>query len=205
MQTLGVVKTEDNFYKPIKHFIVFCFLMYSICCHISILSCILLVRVFSQSHQRVHTRLHKRFQTWLDNWAKTHVTSEMSANTQKWLKGEGQEGLLSCTTTCCPEVLHYLNITKYRVKYRTLQYSHLRQEVLPERRPPTCHYWTQLPKQVGLSTCNLKMYILNFSHNAEYFKLYMFVERSKIGFYTSCFVLRVHYVQYIYMCEKNTH
>uniref|UniRef100_A0A8C6LMV2 Paired amphipathic helix protein Sin3a n=1 Tax=Nothobranchius furzeri TaxID=105023 RepID=A0A8C6LMV2_NOTFU len=73
-----------------------------------------------QSHQRVNTRLHRRFHTWLDIWAKKHVTSEMSANTQKWLMGDGQEGLLSCTTTCCPEVLHYLNVNKYRVKYRTL-------------------------------------------------------------------------------------
>uniref|UniRef100_A0A3Q2ZJC4 Paired amphipathic helix protein Sin3a n=1 Tax=Kryptolebias marmoratus TaxID=37003 RepID=A0A3Q2ZJC4_KRYMA len=73
-----------------------------------------------QSHQQVNTRLHRRFQALLDDWAKTHVTSEMSANTQKWLMGDGQEGLLSCTTTCCPEVLHYLNINKYRVKYRTL-------------------------------------------------------------------------------------
>ncbi|XP_013857067.1 paired amphipathic helix protein Sin3a [Austrofundulus limnaeus] len=73
-----------------------------------------------QSHQQVHTRLHRRFQTWLDDWASTHVTSEMSAKTLNWLRGEGQEGLLPCTTTCCPEVLHYLNINKYRVKYRTL-------------------------------------------------------------------------------------
>uniref|UniRef100_A0A8C6LU18 Paired amphipathic helix protein Sin3a n=1 Tax=Nothobranchius furzeri TaxID=105023 RepID=A0A8C6LU18_NOTFU len=74
----------------------------------------------SRAHQRVNTRLHRRFHTWLDIWAKKHVTSEMSANTQKWLMGDGQEGLLSCTTTCCPEVLHYLNVNKYRVKYRTL-------------------------------------------------------------------------------------
>ncbi|XP_072236154.1 paired amphipathic helix protein Sin3a-like isoform X2 [Leuresthes tenuis] len=73
-----------------------------------------------QSHQRVNTRLHRRFQTWLDAWAKEHVTSEMGADSHKWLMGDGQEGLLSCTTTCCPELLHYLNINKYRVKYRTL-------------------------------------------------------------------------------------
>uniref|UniRef100_A0A665WEW4 Paired amphipathic helix protein Sin3a n=2 Tax=Echeneis naucrates TaxID=173247 RepID=A0A665WEW4_ECHNA len=73
-----------------------------------------------QSHQLVNTRLHRRFQAWLDTWAKEHVTSEMAADSRKWLMGDGQEGLLSCTTTCSPEVLHYLNINKYRVKYRTL-------------------------------------------------------------------------------------
>ncbi|MED6241542.1 Paired amphipathic helix protein Sin3a, partial [Ataeniobius toweri] len=73
-----------------------------------------------QSHQRVNTHLHKCFHTWLDTWAQKHVTSEMAANTNKWLMGDAKEGLLSCTTTCCPEVLHYLNINKYRVQYRTL-------------------------------------------------------------------------------------
>ncbi|KAM6943140.1 paired amphipathic helix protein Sin3a-like [Xenentodon cancila] len=73
-----------------------------------------------QSHQRVNTRLHRRFQAWLDTWAKEHVTSEMAADNQRWLMGDGQEGLVSCTTTRCPEVLHYLTINKYRVKYRTL-------------------------------------------------------------------------------------
>lgn len=73
-----------------------------------------------QSHQQVNTRLHRRFQTWLDTWAKEHVTSDMAADNHKWLMGDEQEGLLSCTTTCSPEVLHYLNINKYRVKYRTL-------------------------------------------------------------------------------------
>ncbi|KAI3376916.1 hypothetical protein L3Q82_000165 [Scortum barcoo] len=73
-----------------------------------------------QSQQRVNTRLHRRFQAWLDSWAKEHVTSDMAADNRKWLMGDEQEGLLSCTTTCCPEVLHYLNINKYRVKYRTL-------------------------------------------------------------------------------------
>ncbi|KAG8001682.1 Paired amphipathic helix protein Sin3a, partial [Nibea albiflora] len=70
-----------------------------------------------QSHQRVNTRLHRRFQAWLDTWAKEHVTSDMAANNRKWLMGDEREGLLSCTTTCSPEVLHYLNINKYRVKY----------------------------------------------------------------------------------------
>ncbi|XP_035991900.1 paired amphipathic helix protein Sin3a [Fundulus heteroclitus] len=73
-----------------------------------------------QSHQRVNTRLHRRFHTWVDGWAQKHVTSEMAANTHKWLMGDAKEGLLSCTTTCNPEVLHYLNINKYRVQYRTL-------------------------------------------------------------------------------------
>ncbi|XP_043998562.1 paired amphipathic helix protein Sin3a-like isoform X1 [Gambusia affinis] len=73
-----------------------------------------------QSHQRVNTRLHGRFQTWLDSWAQKHVTPEMATSTHKWLMGDAEEGLLSCTTTCSPEVLHYLNINKYRVQYRTL-------------------------------------------------------------------------------------
>ncbi|XP_007569032.1 paired amphipathic helix protein Sin3a-like isoform X1 [Poecilia formosa] len=73
-----------------------------------------------QSHQRVNTHLHGRFQTWLDFWAQKHVTPEMATNTHKWLMGDAEEGLLSCTTTCSPEVLHYLNINKYRVQYRTL-------------------------------------------------------------------------------------
>ncbi|XP_070776534.1 paired amphipathic helix protein Sin3a-like [Enoplosus armatus] len=73
-----------------------------------------------QSQQRVNTRLHRRFHAWLDTWAKEHVTSDMAADNRKWLMGDAQEGLLSCTTTCSPEVLHYININKYRVKYRTL-------------------------------------------------------------------------------------
>uniref|UniRef100_H3C6M1 Paired amphipathic helix protein Sin3a n=1 Tax=Tetraodon nigroviridis TaxID=99883 RepID=H3C6M1_TETNG len=70
-----------------------------------------------QSHQRVHTGLHRRFQAWLDTWAEQHVTPSMAADTHKWLMGDEQEGLLSCTTTCEPEVLHYLSVNKYRVKY----------------------------------------------------------------------------------------
>lgn len=73
-----------------------------------------------QSHERVNTYLHRRFQAWLDTWAKEHVTNDMAADTRKWLMGDEQEGLLSCTTTCNPEVLHYLNVNKYRVKYQTL-------------------------------------------------------------------------------------
>lgn len=77
-------------------------------------------RPLFQSHQRVNTGLHRRFQAWLDTWAKEHVTASMDADTQKWLMGVDKEGLLSCTTTCNPEVLHYLSVNKYRVKYRTL-------------------------------------------------------------------------------------
>uniref|UniRef100_A0A3Q1HC09 Paired amphipathic helix protein Sin3a n=1 Tax=Acanthochromis polyacanthus TaxID=80966 RepID=A0A3Q1HC09_9TELE len=73
-----------------------------------------------QSHQRVNTRLHRRFQSWLNSWAKDHVTGDMAASSRKWLMGEAQEDLLPCSTTCCPEVLHYLHINKYRVQYRTL-------------------------------------------------------------------------------------
>ncbi|KAL3065822.1 hypothetical protein OYC64_015875 [Pagothenia borchgrevinki] len=73
-----------------------------------------------QSQQRVNTRLHRRFHTWLDSWAKEHVTSDMAADNRKWLMGERREGLLPCTTTCHLKVLHYININKFRVKYRTL-------------------------------------------------------------------------------------
>ncbi|XP_062404501.1 paired amphipathic helix protein Sin3a-like isoform X2 [Sardina pilchardus] len=71
-----------------------------------------------QSHERVSTRLHQRFQAWLDKWRKEHVTSEMATDNRKWLMGEGREGLLlPCKTTCHPEVLHFVGINKYRVKY----------------------------------------------------------------------------------------
>uniref|UniRef100_A0A665UP83 Paired amphipathic helix protein Sin3a n=1 Tax=Echeneis naucrates TaxID=173247 RepID=A0A665UP83_ECHNA len=70
-----------------------------------------------QSHERVSTRLHKRFQAWVEAWVKEHVTRDMSAETNKWLMGEGHDGLLPCATTCQPEVLHFMNINKYRVKY----------------------------------------------------------------------------------------
>uniref|UniRef100_A0A6Q2WW69 Paired amphipathic helix protein Sin3a n=1 Tax=Esox lucius TaxID=8010 RepID=A0A6Q2WW69_ESOLU len=70
-----------------------------------------------QSHQKVSTRLHKRFQAWVDNWVKEHVTRDMAAETSKWLMGEGRDGLLPCTTTREPEILHFMNINKYRVKY----------------------------------------------------------------------------------------
>uniref|UniRef100_A0A669BFQ4 Paired amphipathic helix protein Sin3a n=1 Tax=Oreochromis niloticus TaxID=8128 RepID=A0A669BFQ4_ORENI len=75
--------------------------------------------VFPQSHERVSTRLHKRFQAWVEAWVKEHVTRDMSAETNKWLMGEGREGLLPCSTTRNPEVLHFMNINKYRVKYST--------------------------------------------------------------------------------------
>uniref|UniRef100_A0A4W5PA41 Paired amphipathic helix protein Sin3a n=1 Tax=Hucho hucho TaxID=62062 RepID=A0A4W5PA41_9TELE len=70
-----------------------------------------------QSHQRVHTRLHRRFQGLVDTWAKEHVTSDMATDTRKWLMGERREGLLPCTTTRDPQVLYYLNINRYHVKY----------------------------------------------------------------------------------------
>ncbi|XP_072290722.1 SIN3 transcription regulator family member Aa [Eucyclogobius newberryi] len=70
-----------------------------------------------QSHERVSTRLHTRFQARVDAWAKEHVSRDQSADTNKWLMGEGRDGLLPCTTARQPEVLHYRNINKYRVKY----------------------------------------------------------------------------------------
>ncbi|XP_068433700.1 paired amphipathic helix protein Sin3a-like [Clinocottus analis] len=73
-----------------------------------------------QSQQRVNTRLHRRFHAWLDAWAAEHVTPDMSADSRKWLMGERREGLLPCSTTCSQEVLHYIHVNKYRVKYRTL-------------------------------------------------------------------------------------
>ncbi|XP_061526323.1 paired amphipathic helix protein Sin3a-like isoform X1 [Phycodurus eques] len=72
-----------------------------------------------QSLKRVHRRLHRCFQARLDTWAKENVTSDMAADSRRWLMGDGQEGLVPCTTTCNPEVLHYLTVNKYRVKYRT--------------------------------------------------------------------------------------
>ncbi|XP_069551467.1 SIN3 transcription regulator family member Aa isoform X2 [Brachyistius frenatus] len=72
-----------------------------------------------QSHERVSTRLHKRFQARVDSWVKEHVTRDMNADTNKWLMGEGRDGLLPCTTSRHPEVLHFRNINKYRVKYST--------------------------------------------------------------------------------------
>uniref|UniRef100_A0A8C2WCJ1 Paired amphipathic helix protein Sin3a n=1 Tax=Cyclopterus lumpus TaxID=8103 RepID=A0A8C2WCJ1_CYCLU len=73
-----------------------------------------------QSQQRVNTRLHRRFHAWLDVWAGEHVTADMSADSREWLMGERREGLLPCSTTRSPEVLHYIGVNKYRVKYRTL-------------------------------------------------------------------------------------
>uniref|UniRef100_A0A8C7L3Q0 Paired amphipathic helix protein Sin3a n=1 Tax=Oncorhynchus kisutch TaxID=8019 RepID=A0A8C7L3Q0_ONCKI len=70
-----------------------------------------------QSHERVSTRLHKRFQAWVDIWVKEHVTRDMAAETNKWLMGEGRDGLVPCTTTRELEILHFMNINKYRVKY----------------------------------------------------------------------------------------
>ncbi|XP_030233979.1 paired amphipathic helix protein Sin3a isoform X1 [Gadus morhua] len=70
-----------------------------------------------QSQERVNTRLHRRFQAWLDCWARDHVNGEMAAENCNWLMGERSEGLLPCSTTCTPEVLHYVAVNKYRVKY----------------------------------------------------------------------------------------
>ncbi|KAA8590289.1 hypothetical protein FQN60_014223, partial [Etheostoma spectabile] len=70
-----------------------------------------------QSHERVSIRLHKRFQAWVDVWAKEHVSHDMNAETNKWLMGDAREGLLPCTTSRNPEILHFVNINKYRVKY----------------------------------------------------------------------------------------
>ncbi|XP_035012134.1 SIN3 transcription regulator family member Aa isoform X1 [Hippoglossus stenolepis] len=72
-----------------------------------------------QSHERVSTRLHNRFQAWVDAWAKVNVTRDMGSETNKWLMGERREGLLPCTTARHPEVVHFVNINKYRVKYGT--------------------------------------------------------------------------------------
>ncbi|GCC33566.1 SIN3 transcription regulator family member Aa isoform X1 [Chiloscyllium punctatum] len=73
-----------------------------------------------QSHERVSTRLHQRFQAWVDKWSKEHVTREMAAESNKWLMGEGLEGMVPCTTTCETETLHFMKINKYRVKYSAL-------------------------------------------------------------------------------------
>ncbi|TFK03097.1 reversion-inducing cysteine-rich protein with Kazal motifs [Platysternon megacephalum] len=72
------------------------------------------------SHERVSKQLHQRFQAWVDKWTKEHVTREMAAETNKWLMGEGLEGLVPCTTTCDTETLHFVSINKYRVKYGTI-------------------------------------------------------------------------------------
>lgn len=53
----------------------------------------------------------------MDTWAQEHVTGDMAAETDKWLMGDAREGLLPCSTSRQPEVLHFVNINKYRVKY----------------------------------------------------------------------------------------
>ncbi|KAJ3593367.1 hypothetical protein NHX12_005702 [Muraenolepis orangiensis] len=73
-----------------------------------------------QSQERVNTRLHRRFQSWVDSWAREHVTGEMAAENRCWLMGERREGLLPCTTTRNPQVLHYVGVNKYRVTYAPL-------------------------------------------------------------------------------------
>ncbi|XP_029430673.1 paired amphipathic helix protein Sin3a [Rhinatrema bivittatum] len=73
-----------------------------------------------QSHERVSKRLHQRFQAWVDKWTKEYVTHDMAAETNKWLMGEGLEGLVPCSTARESETLHFVNINKYRVKYGTV-------------------------------------------------------------------------------------
>uniref|UniRef100_A0A672PUR6 Paired amphipathic helix protein Sin3a-like n=1 Tax=Sinocyclocheilus grahami TaxID=75366 RepID=A0A672PUR6_SINGR len=70
-----------------------------------------------QSHERVSTRLHQRFHAWTQRWVKEHVTRDMAAQTSRWLMGEGREGLVPCSTTCDPQILHFQRINKYRVQY----------------------------------------------------------------------------------------
>ncbi|XP_016393097.1 paired amphipathic helix protein Sin3a-like [Sinocyclocheilus rhinocerous] len=70
-----------------------------------------------QSHERVSTRLHQRFHAWTQLWVKEHVTRDMAAETSRWLMGEGREGLVPCSTTCDPQILHFQRINKYRVQY----------------------------------------------------------------------------------------
>ncbi|KAJ3595966.1 hypothetical protein NHX12_002375, partial [Muraenolepis orangiensis] len=70
-----------------------------------------------QSHDRVSTRLHRRFQAWVDTWAEEHVTEDMASETGAWLMGEERQEFLPCVTTRHPEVLHFMHVNKYRVKY----------------------------------------------------------------------------------------
>ncbi|CAL8260762.1 unnamed protein product [Merluccius merluccius] len=70
-----------------------------------------------QSHDRVSTRLHNRFQAWVDAWAKVNVTPDMASETGAWLMGEERDDFLPCVTARQPEVLHFMNVNKYRVKY----------------------------------------------------------------------------------------
>lgn len=122
--TLVIQYTQFSFSFSVKHLFIHALTIWS---HLRVISpCgVLCFRVsnnvhvlFSpQSHERVSTRLHKRFQAWVDAWAQEHVTRDMNAETNKWLMGEGRDGLLPCTTSRQPEVLHFMNINKYRVKY----------------------------------------------------------------------------------------
>ncbi|XP_051978533.1 paired amphipathic helix protein Sin3a-like isoform X1 [Xyrauchen texanus] len=70
-----------------------------------------------QSHERVSTRLHERFHAWTQRWVKEHVTRDMAAENSRWLMGERREGLVPCSTTCDPEIVHFQRVNKYRVKY----------------------------------------------------------------------------------------
>ncbi|KAF3855147.1 hypothetical protein F7725_023202 [Dissostichus mawsoni] len=74
-----------------------------------------MVYVFkSEDYMYRRTALLRAHQDWVDVWAKEHVTRDMGAETNKWLMGEAREGLLPCTTSRQPEILHYVNINKYR-------------------------------------------------------------------------------------------
>lgn len=55
----------------------------------------------------------------MDAWLEENVPRDMIADNNEWLMGEGRDGLLPCTTTRHPEILHFMNINKYRVKYGT--------------------------------------------------------------------------------------
>uniref|UniRef100_A0AAV2L2D7 Paired amphipathic helix protein Sin3a n=1 Tax=Knipowitschia caucasica TaxID=637954 RepID=A0AAV2L2D7_KNICA len=81
------------------------------------MECMFKLNSYKMSHERVSTRLHNRFQARVDAWAKDHVTRDMSSDTNKWLMGERREGLLPCSTSRHPEVLHHRHIHRYRVSY----------------------------------------------------------------------------------------
>ncbi|KAG7265334.1 LOW QUALITY PROTEIN: hypothetical protein CRUP_014370 [Coryphaenoides rupestris] len=74
-----------------------------------------------QSHDRVSTRLHRRFQALVDAWACDNVTPAMETETGAWLMGEQRQDFLPCVTSRHPEVLHYMDVNKYRVKYQQQQ------------------------------------------------------------------------------------
>ncbi|KAG7270358.1 hypothetical protein CRUP_034468, partial [Coryphaenoides rupestris] len=83
-----------------------------------------------QSHDRVSTRLHRRFQALVDAWACDNVTPAMETETGAWLMGEQRQDFLPCVTSRHPEVLHYMDVNKYRVKYQQQQHP-------PPPQPPS--------------------------------------------------------------------